>query len=196
MDVNLRVRIGPRKLNIFVEGFAWDVGEAGDKRGAVACMAPGTKVHLPLARKSVGIEYGWARRRRMFEVFLMNMFTARPVTFFTSDADHEVDFRVSICGGWSRFEISGMTLQTARNHRTLEIRHAIPVPRAVHRPKVLPVRDRQLKEPITSPVQICSSLASRTYDQAKAFRMRLAVSINAFHCCLEKIVSFLFHPEE
>ena len=58
MDVNLRVSIGSRKLNIFVERFAWNVGEAGDNRGAVACMAPGTKVNLPLARKSVGIEYG------------------------------------------------------------------------------------------------------------------------------------------
>ena len=132
----------------------------------------------------------------MFEVFLMNMFTAWPVTFFTSDADHEADLRVSICGGWSRFEISCMTLQAARNHRTLEIRHAIPVPRAVHPPKLLPVRNRQLKEPITSPVQICLSLASRTYYQAKAFRMRFAVRRYALHCCLEKIVPFLFHPEE
>ena len=58
MYVNLRVRIGARKLDKFVERFAWDVGEAGGSRGAMACMAPGAEVHLRVARKSVGTEYG------------------------------------------------------------------------------------------------------------------------------------------
>jgi hypothetical protein len=58
VHVNLRVWIGRRQFKVFVERFAWQIGEGWGKRHTVARMAPGAEVHLPVARKSCGIEYG------------------------------------------------------------------------------------------------------------------------------------------
>jgi hypothetical protein len=89
-----------------------------------------------------------------------------------------------------------MTLQTAWNYGTIEIRDAIAVPGAVHPPQFSPVGNRQLKELISFPEQVCLPFSSGPYYQAKPLSALCGVWRQPLYCGLEEAVFLLIHPEK
>src|ERR1700733_14360112 len=95
-------------------------------------MAPGAKIHLPLAREvrriqNTGTALGSGLRCKTSSVLF-----PRAVAFLTSDAEGETGFLVSI-GRWrTLLEISRMAFQATRNHRAVKVGRAIPISRTVH----------------------------------------------------------------
>lgn len=61
VDIHRGFRVGLRQLYIFLQRFAGNVGKCRQERFAVARVAPGAKIHLPVAGESRWIEDGGVR---------------------------------------------------------------------------------------------------------------------------------------
>jgi hypothetical protein len=124
------------------------------------------------------------------------MFATWPVAFFAGDAQYKAGSAVSIGWGRNRLEVSCVTVQTTRNYRTIKIREAIPVSRAVYPAQFCPVGNRKLKKLITCPKQISLPLASRSYNEGNFFRSLRDVRCYSLACSLKKAILLLVHPEK
>ena len=196
MYINLRAGIGRRQLDIFVKRLARHVGERRGNRLSVACMAPGAKVDLPLARKSGGVKYGWAGGCFRVGTLSFDVFASRSMAFFTGDSHYKIVLNVSVQEMRDGLKVSRMTLKTPWNDWPLEIYETIAIAGAVHPSKLPPIRNRQLKKPIASPVQVGLSFPTGTDHEAKFLGVRFGVRRYTLHRRLEKTGDLRFHPEQ
>ena len=85
MDIQRRIGIGRRKMNVLVQRIAGKVRKRRQQSLTVAGVAPGAEIHLPVARESCRVQDGRGGRRLGFLLF--DMFSSRAVTFFALDAE-------------------------------------------------------------------------------------------------------------
>src|ERR1700722_19871115 len=132
MDIDRGIGVWLWHLKIFIERFARNVGKRRPERFAMASMAPGTKIYLPVPRESRGIKNATVRWTiRGFRTETLNVFASRPVTFFTGDANHKAGLAVTIRRGCERLKVSSVAFKATWNHRSIEIGNAVAISRAV-----------------------------------------------------------------
>ena len=95
VNIQRRIGIGRREMNVFVQRIAGKVRKPGQQRLAVTGVAPRAEIHLPVAREVRRVQDGCDGARLGF--FLLHMFPSRAMTFFALDAEGK---RLWCCSGW------------------------------------------------------------------------------------------------
>src|ERR1700721_2585960 len=134
--------------------------------------------------------------RFAWRAFNPNMFASRSMAFFTSNTGNETGLIVAIGRRGRRFEICSVTLQTPRDDGPIEIRDPIAETGTVYPTQLSPVRNRELKELIPFPVQVCLPFASRSDHQSKSLGALGHVGSCTLHCRLEIPIVAFNHPEK
>src|ERR1700733_14041945 len=130
MHIERRIGIGWRELNVLVQRLAGKVGERRLQLTAVAGVAPGALIQLPVAGESRRVQDGRGGLR--VRLLLLYVFPSRAMTLFALDAEGISSVAVAVGGRRKGLKIGRVALQAARNDSALEICKAVAIAGAVH----------------------------------------------------------------